>query len=115
MKFLNMRGMFWLVLLVSCAASYPSNSSRGDQAAVKLVLEAADTAQEQRLSAEGVSVLHSIVDGGKLPDLHRPSFEDLIGEAKEVDASAGDSLAWVSLSNRRRGPSDDPFAGGGRR
>ena len=98
MKFLNMRGMFWLVLLVSCAASYPSNSSRGDQAAVKLVLEAADTAQEQRLSAEGVSVLHSIVDGGKLPDLHRPSFEDLIGEAKEFYASLGDSLAWVSLS-----------------
>jgi L,D-transpeptidase YcbB len=98
MKFLNMRAIFWLVLLVSCAASYPSNSSSGDRAAIKLVLEAADTAQQQRLSAEGVSVLHSIVDGGKLPDLHRPSFEDLKGEAKEFYASLGASLAWVSLS-----------------
>jgi murein L,D-transpeptidase YcbB/YkuD len=98
MKFVNMHGMSWLVLLVSCAASYPSNSSRGDRAAVKLVPEEGSTAQEQRLSAEGDSALHSIVDGGKLPDLHRPSFDDLKGEVKEFYTSLGGSLAWVSLS-----------------
>jgi murein L,D-transpeptidase YcbB/YkuD len=98
MDFSNMRRVAWLVLLISCAASYPASSSRSDRATDKPLLEAASAAQGRRLTAEGKSVLHSIVDGGKLPDLPRPSFEDLKGETKEFYASLNDSLPWISVS-----------------
>jgi murein L,D-transpeptidase YcbB/YkuD len=91
--------MAWLVLLFSCTASY-ANSSRGrDQAPDKPVLEALSTTPGQRLTPEGKSMLDSILDGGKLPELDRASFEDLKGETKEFYASLDDSLAWILGSN----------------
>jgi L,D-transpeptidase YcbB len=93
-----MPGIAWLVLLISCAASDLASSRGRDQAPDKPVLETASSVQGQRLSAEGEAALHSMVHGGHLPDLQRPSFEDLKGEVREFYASLGDSLAWVSFS-----------------
>lgn len=88
--------MAWLVLLISCAASHPAGASKSEPAADQPVHAATSTAQGQRLSAEGKSLLDSLVDGGKLPDLYRPSFEDLKGETREFYVSFEDSLAWIS-------------------
>ena len=91
--------MAWLVLLFSCTASYADSSRGRDQAPDKPVLKALSTAPGQRLTAEGKSMLDAILDGGKLLELDRASFEDLKGETKEFYASLDDSLAWILGSN----------------
>jgi murein L,D-transpeptidase YcbB/YkuD len=88
----------WFVPLLLLAVSYKLTASRAEQQASTRAPEAAGASQGQRLTAEGKSALESIVDGGKLPDLHRPSFEDLKGETREFYVSLNDSLAWISHS-----------------
>jgi murein L,D-transpeptidase YcbB/YkuD len=88
----------WLVLLISCVASFPASWGRNGGAANTPAREAASAPQARQLTAEGKVMLDSIVDGGRLPDLHRPSFEDLKPEVKEFYASLKDSLAWISVS-----------------
>jgi murein L,D-transpeptidase YcbB/YkuD len=89
--------MGWFVLLVLLAVSYGVSASRADQTNTR-AREAAEAAEGQLLTAEGKAALDSIVDGGKLPDLRRPSFEDLKVEIKEFYVSLRDSLAWISNS-----------------
>jgi L,D-transpeptidase YcbB len=86
--------MAWFILLVSLAASYWVTPSRGAARAP----EADEASEGQRLSPEGKLLLDSIVDGGRLPDSHRASFEDLKGETREFYDSLPDALAWISNS-----------------
>jgi len=58
----------------------------------------AQAAEGQRLSANGKNLLDFVIDGGTLPDLDRPSFEDLKGETREFYDSLRYSLAWVAHS-----------------
>lgn len=88
----------WFVLLVSLAASYGATTSRVNHQGGTRAPEAAEASEGQRLSAEGKLLLDSIVDGGRLPDSHRASFEDLKGETREFYDSLRDSLAWISNS-----------------
>jgi murein L,D-transpeptidase YcbB/YkuD len=86
--------MSWFVLLVLVAVSYTVTASRADQTNTR----APEASEGQRLTAEGKAALDSIVDGGKLSNLRRPSFEDLKGEIREFYVSLNDSLAWISNS-----------------
>jgi murein L,D-transpeptidase YcbB/YkuD len=88
----------WFLLLVLFAVSYRVTAGRADQQAGTRAPEAAEASEGQRLTAEGKSLLDSLVDGGMLPDLRRPSFEDLKSETKEFYVSLSDSLAWISNS-----------------
>jgi L,D-transpeptidase YcbB len=60
--------------------------------------QAAEILNGQRLTAHGKSLLDFVIDRGTLPDLDRPSFEDLKGETREFYDSLSDSLAWISHS-----------------
>jgi murein L,D-transpeptidase YcbB/YkuD len=60
--------------------------------------QAVEISKGQRLSAHGKNLLDFVVDGGTLPDLDRPSFEDLKDETREFYDSLRGSLAWVSHS-----------------
>jgi len=84
----------WLVLLISCAASYLVSPGTNNKPILKPDL----TDKTQQLTGRGKTLLDSVVDTGKLPDLLRPSFEDLRGEVKEFYASLNGSLAWISQS-----------------
>ena len=90
--------MSWIVPLVLFAVCCSVTSSRADHQTGTRAPEVAEASQGQRLTAEGKSLLDSIVDAGMLPDLRRPSFEDLKSETKEFYVSLSDSLAWISNS-----------------
>jgi murein L,D-transpeptidase YcbB/YkuD len=90
--------MAWLVLLILFATSDWASANTIERPAKNSGTQAAETSKGQRLSAHGKSLLDFIVDGGKLPDLDRPSFEDLKGETREFYDSLRDSLAWISHS-----------------
>lgn len=98
MTFPGRWGTSWFALLVLFAVSYRVTAGKADQQAGTRAPEAAEASQGQRLTAEGKSLLDSIVDGGMLPGLRRPSFEDLKSETKEFYVSLSDSLAWISNS-----------------
>jgi murein L,D-transpeptidase YcbB/YkuD len=90
--------MSWFVLLVLMAASDNVTASRANQEGRTRAPEAAEASEGQQLSAQGKHLLDFVVDRGKLPDLDRPSFEDLKGETREFYDALRDSLAWVSHS-----------------
>lgn len=87
-----------LVLLVFFATSNSTSASTIERPAKNRGAQAAETPKGQRLSAHGKSLLDFVIDGATLPDLDRPSFEDLKGETREFYDLLHDSLAWVSHS-----------------
>jgi murein L,D-transpeptidase YcbB/YkuD len=88
----------WFVPLLLLAVSDKVIASRANEQGVIRAPKAAEASERQGLSAEGKSLLDSIIDVGKLPDLHRTSFVDLKGETREFYVSLDDSLAWISNS-----------------
>lgn len=82
-------------MLVVLATSHRASANKTEQQGRTAAREATDASQGQRLTAEGKSLLDSIVDGGRLPDPRHSSFEDLKGETKEFYVSLDDSLAWI--------------------
>lgn len=87
-----------LVLLVLFARSDWAIGSTIERPAKNRGAQAAEISKGQRLSAHGKNLLDFVIDGGTLPDLDRPSFEDLKGETREFYDSLRDSLAWVAHS-----------------
>jgi murein L,D-transpeptidase YcbB/YkuD len=59
---------------------------------------AGETSKGQQLTAHGKSLLDFVIDGATVPDLDRPSFEDLKGETREFYDLLGNSMAWISHS-----------------
>jgi L,D-transpeptidase YcbB len=90
--------MAWLVLLILFATSDWASASTIERPAKNRGAQAAATSRGQRLSAHGKNLLNFVIDGGTLPGLDLPSFEDLKGETREFYDSLGDSLAWISHS-----------------
>jgi murein L,D-transpeptidase YcbB/YkuD len=90
--------MAWLVLLILFATSDWASASTIERPAKNRGAQAAETSKGQRLSAHGKNLLDFVVDGGTLPDLDRPSFEDLKSETREFYDSLRDSLAWIAHS-----------------
>src|ERR1700674_2518346 len=90
--------MALLVLLVLFATSDWAIASTSERRAKNRGGQAVEISKGQRLSAHGKNLLDFVVDGGTLPDLDRPSFEDLKSETREFYDSLGGSLAWISHS-----------------
>ncbi len=88
----------WLVLLILFEMRDWATANTIERRAKNSEPQAAEISKGQRLSAHGKSWLDFVIDGGTLPDLDRPSFEDLKGETREFYDSLRGSLAWVSHS-----------------
>ncbi|HET8924625.1 MAG TPA: L,D-transpeptidase family protein [Candidatus Acidoferrum sp.] len=91
-----------LVLLVFFATSNSASASTIERPAKNRGAQAVEISKGQRLSAHGKSLLDFVIDGATLPDLDRPSFEDLKGETREFYDLLHDSLAWVAHSKPTR-------------
>ena len=87
--------MILSLALVLVAASGKIGIPKIDQRANARTPEFVEQPERQRLSSDGVSMLNSIIEDGKLPDLYLVSFEDLKGETKEFYESLNGSLAWI--------------------
>jgi len=91
------RPLLILVLVLLAASCKLATPNIGQQASTRTP-ESVDRPERQGLSAADESMLNSIIDTGKLPELHRASFEDLKGETREFYDSLSGSLAWISNS-----------------
>lgn len=87
-----------LALLVLFATSDWAIASTIEGLAKNRDGQAAEVSKGHRLSAHGKNLLNFVIEGGTLPDLDRPSFEDLKGETREFYDLLHGSLAWVSHS-----------------
>lgn len=88
----------WLLWLILYATSDWASARTIRRPANNRGAQADETSKGQQLSAHGKSLLDFVIDGATLPDLDRPSFENLRGETREFYDSLRDSLAWISHS-----------------
>ena len=58
-------------------------------------VSASANSDSQKLSAEGSSALHAILDAGELPDLRWPGFKNYQEEVKKFYATADNTLPWL--------------------
>src|SRR5690349_10557982 len=82
---------FLLFLCTSCGAGQGSQVHANNQAC-----EAASG--EQCLTRNGEALLHTLIEGAKLPDLHRQDFSAYRNEVKEFYKSLNGSLGWIQRS-----------------